>query len=90
MVLVFPCEAGHVTCLDCFKDYCSVRLRERQFQFDETKGYYTLPCPAGCPNSFIPEVHHFHLLTPEQVPYNQYMNIKKLLNINCTYMCDIV
>ncbi|KAK1129950.1 hypothetical protein K0M31_019643 [Melipona bicolor] len=69
-VLVFPCEAGHVTCLDCFKDYCSIRLRERQFQFDETKGYYTLPCPAGCPNSFIPEVHHFHLLTPEQ--YEQY------------------
>ncbi|XP_076752594.1 E3 ubiquitin-protein ligase parkin isoform X2 [Xylocopa sonorina] len=70
MVLVFPCEAGHVTCLDCFKDYCSVRLRERQFQFDETKGYYTLPCPAGCANSFIPEVHHFHLLTSEQ--YEQY------------------
>ncbi|XP_076182663.1 E3 ubiquitin-protein ligase parkin isoform X1 [Ptiloglossa arizonensis] len=69
-VLVFPCEAGHVTCLDCFRDYCSVRLRERQFQFDDTKGYYTLPCPAGCPNSFIPEIHHFHLLTSEQ--YDQY------------------
>ncbi|XP_054004221.1 E3 ubiquitin-protein ligase parkin [Hylaeus anthracinus] len=70
IVFVFPCEAGHVTCLDCFKDYCSVRLRERQFQFDDTKGYYTLGCPAGCPDSFIPEVHHFHLLTPEQ--YEQY------------------
>ncbi|XP_076680365.1 E3 ubiquitin-protein ligase parkin [Andrena cerasifolii] len=69
-VLVFPCEAGHVTCLDCFREYCSVRLRERQFQFDDVKGYYTLPCPAGCPDSFIPEVHHFHLLTPEQ--YEQY------------------
>ncbi|XP_066583147.1 E3 ubiquitin-protein ligase parkin [Prorops nasuta] len=69
-VLVFPCEVGHVTCLDCFRDYCSVRLRERQFQFDETKGYYTLPCPAGCPDSFIPEVHHFHLLSKEQ--YDQY------------------
>lgn len=69
-VLVFPCEGAHVTCLDCFKEYCSVRLRERQFQFDTTKGYYTLPCPAGCPNSFITEVHHFHLLNPQQ--YEQY------------------
>ncbi|XP_076653750.1 E3 ubiquitin-protein ligase parkin [Halictus rubicundus] len=69
-VLVFPCEAGHVTCLDCFKDYCAVRLRERQFQFDDVKGYYTLPCPAGCPDSLIPEVHHFHLLTSQQ--YEQY------------------
>lgn len=69
-VLVFPCEAGHVTCLDCFRDYCSARLRERQFQFDDTRGYYTLPCPAGCPNSFIPEIHHFHLLPSQQ--YEQY------------------
>ncbi|XP_033209468.1 E3 ubiquitin-protein ligase parkin isoform X2 [Belonocnema kinseyi] len=69
-VLVFPCEAGHVTCLDCFRDYCASRLRERQFQFDTVRGYYTLPCPAGCPDSFIPEVHHFHILPDQQ--YGQY------------------
>ncbi|XP_067203472.1 E3 ubiquitin-protein ligase parkin isoform X2 [Linepithema humile] len=69
-VLVFPCEAGHVTCLDCFHEYCIVRLQERRFEFDTIEGYYTLPCPAGCPNSFIQEVHHFHLLNTEQ--YERY------------------
>ncbi|EZA56485.1 E3 ubiquitin-protein ligase parkin [Ooceraea biroi] len=69
-VLVFPCEAGHVTCLDCFREYCTVRLHERRFEFDTSEGYYTLPCPAGCTNSFIREVHHFHLLDKEQ--YERY------------------
>ncbi|KAL6261392.1 hypothetical protein P5V15_006487 [Pogonomyrmex californicus] len=69
-VLLFPCEAGHVTCLDCFREYCTVRLHERQFQFDTTEGYYTLSCPAGCSNSFIHEIHHFHLLSIEQ--YERY------------------
>ncbi|KAK0174748.1 hypothetical protein PV327_010482 [Microctonus hyperodae] len=69
-VLVFPCEATHVTCLDCFKDYCTVRLSERQFEFDINTGYYTLPCPAGCADSFIKEVHHFRILTQNQ--YEQY------------------
>lgn len=85
-MLVFPCEAGHVTCLDCFKDYCSVRLKERQFQFDEIKGYYTLPCPAGCPDSLIPEVHHFHLLTSEQVLHKAYINIGNSLNTYSSYI----
>ena len=82
-VLVFPCEAGHVTCLDCFREYCLARLRERQFQFDDVNGYYTLPCPAGCPDSFIPEVHHFHLLPQQQVPYYYYLyclNFKIIYN----------
>ncbi|XP_011703776.1 PREDICTED: E3 ubiquitin-protein ligase parkin isoform X3 [Wasmannia auropunctata] len=69
-VLVFPCEAGHVTCLDCFREYCTVRLHERQFEFDTTEGYYTLSCPAGCSNSFIREIHHFHLLDVEE--YERY------------------
>ncbi|XP_063974598.1 E3 ubiquitin-protein ligase parkin isoform X1 [Diachasmimorpha longicaudata] len=70
VVLVFPCEAAHVTCLECFKDYCNVKLGERQFEFDGSNGYYTLPCPAGCANSYIREVHHFRLL--EQHKYEQY------------------
>ncbi|XP_046666165.1 E3 ubiquitin-protein ligase parkin-like isoform X1 [Homalodisca vitripennis] len=68
-VLVFPCEASHVTCLDCFRQYCVSRLQERQFVSDAQLGY-TLPCPAGCPNSLIAECHHFRLLTDQQ--YAQY------------------
>ncbi|XP_074102418.1 E3 ubiquitin-protein ligase parkin [Cotesia typhae] len=69
-VLVFPCEAAHVTCLECFKEYCSIKLSERQFDFDQSTGYYTLACPAGCDNSYIREIHHFRLLKPAQ--YDQY------------------
>lgn len=68
-VLVFSCDAGHVTCLDCFRTYCLSRLMERQFIPHPDFGY-TLSCPAGCENSFINEVHHFKLLTKEQ--YERY------------------
>lgn len=68
-VLVFPCDVGHVTCLDCFKTYCVSRLRDRQFLSHPDYGY-TLACPAGCQDSFIQEVHHFRLLSEDQ--YNQY------------------
>ncbi|XP_039284843.1 E3 ubiquitin-protein ligase parkin [Nilaparvata lugens] len=64
-VLVFSCEERHVTCLDCFRQYCVTRLRERQFVSDDRLGY-TLPCPAGCEDSLIEECHHFRLLTSEQ------------------------
>lgn len=65
-VFVFPCEDGHVTCLDCFRQYCSSRLRDRQFWPHPDFGY-TLGCPAGCENSFIEEPHHFRLLSDIQV-----------------------
>ncbi|XP_026472418.1 E3 ubiquitin-protein ligase parkin [Ctenocephalides felis] len=68
-VLVFPCVSGHVTCLDCFRHYCSSRLADRQFVPHEELGY-TLPCPAGCENSYVEEIHHFRLLTHEQ--YDRY------------------
>lgn len=68
-ILVFPCDSGHVTCLDCFRRYCLSRLMERQFIFSDDAGY-TLPCPAGCENSLILEIHHFKLLTKEQ--YDRY------------------
>ncbi|CAG9855836.1 unnamed protein product [Phyllotreta striolata] len=68
-VLVFPCTEGHVTCLDCFRQYCITRLTERQFWQHPELGY-TLACPAGCPDSFIKEVHHFRLLSEAQ--YAQY------------------
>ncbi|XP_055625972.1 E3 ubiquitin-protein ligase parkin [Toxorhynchites rutilus septentrionalis] len=68
-ILVFPCEAGHVTCLDCFRQYCISRLLERQFH-EAPAGGYTLTCPVGCENSYIEDVHHFKLLSKEQ--YERY------------------
>ncbi|RUS90617.1 hypothetical protein EGW08_001614, partial [Elysia chlorotica] len=70
-VLIFPCEAGHVICLSCFCQYCSVCLDERRFTEHERHGY-TLPCPAGCPESYIEESHHFLLLGKEK--YERYKN----------------
>ncbi|KAJ8941017.1 hypothetical protein NQ318_006446 [Aromia moschata] len=68
-VFVFPCSEGHVTCLDCFRQYCVTKLTERQFWQHPEYGY-TLACPAGCSDSFIKEIHHFRLLTEAQ--YGQY------------------
>ncbi|KAL5290912.1 PARK2 family protein [Megaselia abdita] len=68
-ILVFPCEFRHVTCLDCFLQYCRSRLLERQFLAHPDIGF-TLQCPTGCPNSFIDEIHHFKLLSPEE--YDRY------------------
>lgn len=68
-VLVFPCESKHVTCIECFLQYCRSRLLERQFMPHPDIGY-TLPCPAGCENSFIEEIHHFKLLTKDE--YDRY------------------
>lgn len=68
-VLVFPCAVGHVTCLDCFRVYCTSRLMDRQFLSHPEIGY-TLMCPAGCNDSFIEEIHHFKLLPAEQ--YDRY------------------
>ncbi|KAK3801671.1 hypothetical protein RRG08_033858 [Elysia crispata] len=70
-VLIFPCEVGHVICLACFRQYCSVSLNERRFTEHERHGY-TLPCPAGCPESYIEESHHFLLLGKEN--YERYKN----------------
>lgn len=67
-MLVFPCSNQHVTCLDCFRQYCVTRLRERQYVSHPKYGY-TLPCPAECENSVIEEAHHFHVLNNEEVKY---------------------
>lgn len=68
-VFVFPCAERHVTCLDCFRQYCTTRLIDRQFWQHPELGY-TLGCPTGCADSFISEIHHFRLLTDLQ--YTQY------------------
>lgn len=64
--MVFPCKERHVICLECFKQFCSVRLSERQFWQHPEFGY-TLSCPIGCTDSFIEELHHFRLLSETQV-----------------------
>lgn len=66
IVFVFTCREAHVTCLECFRVYAVLRLRERQFVLDDSFGY-TISCPVGCENSLIDECHHFKLLTKEQV-----------------------
>ncbi|XP_023676927.2 E3 ubiquitin-protein ligase parkin isoform X1 [Paramormyrops kingsleyae] len=68
-VLVSPCPDRHVICLDCFRIYCVTRLNERQFVHHPEVGY-SLPCPAGCPDCLIKEVHHFRVLGEEQ--YERY------------------
>ncbi|XP_041462571.1 E3 ubiquitin-protein ligase parkin-like [Lytechinus variegatus] len=64
-VLVFPCSAAHVMCLDCFSQYCRLCLNERRFIQSPQLGY-TLPCPAGCEDSLIKDTHHFLVLGKEQ------------------------
>lgn len=61
LVLVFPCTSGHVTCLDCFRNYLSTKLLERNFLKHPEIGF-TVACPVGCLDSAIEEVHHFKLL----------------------------
>eukprot|EP00058_Branchiostoma_floridae_P010859 XP_002596347.1 hypothetical protein BRAFLDRAFT_58355 [Branchiostoma floridae] len=68
-VMVFECADGHVMCLDCFARYCVTKLNDRQFVQHASLGY-TLPCPGGCDNSLIKEVHHFRMLGDEQ--YDRY------------------
>jgi hypothetical protein len=78
VVLVFPCKSGHVTCLECFKQYTTSRLMDRQFISHPTLGY-TLPCPAGCENSFIEETHHFKLLTKALVSQRDLLFLRQRL-----------
>lgn len=70
VVVVFPCSERHVICLDCFRGYAQARLDERQFIQDPQLGY-TLPCPAGCEDSLIKELHHFRIMGQEQ--YDRYL-----------------
>ncbi|XP_070568056.1 E3 ubiquitin-protein ligase parkin-like [Ptychodera flava] len=68
-VLIFPCDSGHSMCLDCFGQYCTTKLNDRQFIETPEHGY-TLACPAGCENSLIRETHHFRILDEQQ--YERY------------------
>uniref|UniRef100_A0A3Q3SZL2 E3 ubiquitin-protein ligase parkin n=1 Tax=Mastacembelus armatus TaxID=205130 RepID=A0A3Q3SZL2_9TELE len=70
VVVVFQCLERHVICLDCFRRYCQTRLDERQFVHHHVFGY-SLPCPAGCRDSLIKELHHFRVLGDDQ--YGRYL-----------------
>ncbi|XP_059086349.1 E3 ubiquitin-protein ligase parkin-like [Tigriopus californicus] len=60
-VVVFECPEKHVSCVECFQNYCRTRLNERQFQLHPDHGY-TLPCPVGCADSLVRETRHFKLI----------------------------
>uniref|UniRef100_A0A2S2P2U5 E3 ubiquitin-protein ligase parkin n=1 Tax=Schizaphis graminum TaxID=13262 RepID=A0A2S2P2U5_SCHGA len=79
-VFVYPCDDGHVTCLECFCEYAISRLRERRFIFDYNLGY-TLPCPAGCPNSLINQPYHFKVLNKDHFEmYERFATEEYVLN----------
>ncbi|XP_014669302.1 PREDICTED: E3 ubiquitin-protein ligase parkin-like isoform X2 [Priapulus caudatus] len=69
VVIVFPCDDGHVMCLDCFREYCFTMLNDKLFIHHPIYGF-TLPCPVKCPESYIRETHHFRILGEEQ--YERY------------------
>ncbi|XP_065183386.1 E3 ubiquitin-protein ligase parkin-like [Sycon ciliatum] len=69
VIVVFPCDNNHVMCLECFNTYGITKLNDRSY-VDRPRGY-SISCPApGCDDSFIDEIHHFHLLGEEQ--YERY------------------
>lgn len=70
-------------CKDCFISYCKNALTSRSFKEHHNYGY-TLQCPgiqlvclslshvthvAHCEDSYISEIHHFRLMTAEEVLY---------------------
>jgi len=64
LVLVFPCLAQHVICLECFSQYSRSRLNDRQFLLSPTHGY-SLGCPVLCEDSLINQPLHFRLMGHE-------------------------
>ncbi|XP_053398295.1 E3 ubiquitin-protein ligase parkin-like [Mercenaria mercenaria] len=56
-------------CVECFKSYARVSLDQRSFIEDANIGY-SLPCPVGCEDSLMDDVHHFKLLGNKQ--YERY------------------
>ncbi|WAR06757.1 PRKN-like protein [Mya arenaria] len=68
-ILVYPCGDKHVVCVDCFTTYAQTNLDRRSFVADPDIGY-SLPCPVGCDNSLIRDIHHFQLLG--KVQYERY------------------
>ncbi|KAL5108818.1 Double zinc ribbon and ankyrin repeat-containing protein 1 [Taenia crassiceps] len=61
-IVVKFCEnRGHILCLDCFRSYAESYLSDARFMLIPDIGY-TLPCPLGCPESFISDTHLFRVL----------------------------
>ncbi|XP_075993324.1 E3 ubiquitin-protein ligase parkin isoform X2 [Genypterus blacodes] len=85
VVVVFQCLDRHVICLDCFRRYCQTRLNERQFVHHPVIGY-SLPC-AGCADSLIQELHHFHVLGDDQYGRYQRYGAEECLLMNGGVMC---
>uniref|UniRef100_A0A8D9DW11 E3 ubiquitin-protein ligase parkin n=1 Tax=Cacopsylla melanoneura TaxID=428564 RepID=A0A8D9DW11_9HEMI len=87
-VLIFPCPESHVTCVPCFILYVTSRLRERNFRLHPEYGY-TLPCPAGCPDSLISGTHHFKLLSSELYAQYQRFATEDFVLRNGGVLCPI-
>ncbi|KAF7651113.1 hypothetical protein LDENG_00115560 [Lucifuga dentata] len=86
VVVVFACAERHVICLDCFRRYCQTRINERQFVHHPVVGY-SLPCAAGCVDSLIKELHHFHVLGDDQYERYQRYGAEEYLLANGGVMC---
>ncbi len=41
----------HIMCLDCFKNYATMCVSERNLILDKVHHYYTIACPHGCPGA---------------------------------------
>ncbi|XP_056016354.1 E3 ubiquitin-protein ligase parkin-like isoform X2 [Ostrea edulis] len=85
-VLSFPCNKKHLICMECFLSYCVTQLNERRFVEDPGAGY-SLPCPAGCPDSLIKDPHHFCLLGTEQYERYKSFAAEEYLLQNGGLMC---
>ncbi|VDD74026.1 unnamed protein product [Mesocestoides corti] len=61
IVVTFCKDVGHILCLDCFRTYAESYLSDMRFEMVPDIGY-TLRCPVGCPESYIPDTHIFRVL----------------------------
>ncbi|CDI97314.1 e3 ubiquitin protein ligase parkin [Echinococcus multilocularis] len=69
-IVVKFCEnRGHILCLDCFRTYAESYLSDARYVLISDIGY-TLPCPLGCPVSYISDTHLFRILG--KVFYSRY------------------
>ncbi|KAE9554569.1 hypothetical protein FO519_002208 [Halicephalobus sp. NKZ332] len=69
----------HASCLDCFISYLDNSLQEWTF-FRKPIGF-TVGCPMFDCNTFVEDIHHFHLLGLEKYRKYQRLAAEKFLNI---------
>ncbi|KAK4472755.1 hypothetical protein MN116_003978 [Schistosoma mekongi] len=86
-MLICLCENdGHSLCVDCFKKYSTEYFSSGMFQFIDNIGY-TIICPAGCPNSFVTDPHHFRILGSEFYSAYKEQSAKRYLLLKGSTFC---